>query len=84
MQGCKGLFLVSGKSTDAQSSASSGQPDISGAQDKNSPAGNGSDNGGQAAGAPDNSGSGSGTQDGGQMIHKMLQEHRMQIMRLFL
>lgn len=64
LQGCKGLFLVSGKSTDAQSSASSGQPDISSAQDKNSPAGNSSDNGGQAAGAPDNSGSGSGTQDG--------------------
>ena len=64
LQGCKGLFLVSGKSTDAQSSASTGQPDNSSAQDKNSPAGNGSDSGGQAAGAPDNSGSSSGTQDG--------------------
>ncbi len=69
LQGCKGLFLVSGKSTDAQSSASAGQPDNSSAQngtsqDNNGAAGNGSDNGGKAIGAPDNSGSGSGAQVG--------------------
>ena len=38
LQGCKGLSLVSGKSPDAQSSASAGQPDNSSAQDENSAA----------------------------------------------
>jgi|GEM_PF-1043011 len=66
LQGCKGLSLVSGKSSDAQGSAPSSQPDNKGEKDENSAAGNnnGNGNGGQAAGAPDNSGSGNETQDG--------------------
>jgi hypothetical protein len=66
LQGCRALSLVSGKSPDAQISASASQPDSKSAQDEKSMAGNSNSNGNgeQAAGAPDNSGSGGETQDG--------------------
>ena len=66
LQGCKSLSLVSGKSSDVQSSASAGQSDNSSEQDEKQRCQQQwhSSNGGQAAGAPDNSGSGSETQDG--------------------
>jgi hypothetical protein len=58
LQGCKGLSLVSGKSSDTQSSTHD-----SGAQEESSNAGS-SNNGQAAAEAPKDSGSGSETQGG--------------------
>ena len=63
LQGCKGISLVSGKSSETQSGTSAGESGNSGTQDKNS--NTGSNTGEQAAGVPDNSANNSAAQDNG-------------------